>query len=113
MWYLYILKSEKDGIHYVGISKDVSKRLREHNAGRNRFTKGHIPWKVIYTEEYKNSLEARRREKYFKSGAGRRFVKEKIEGVLGSPPARQRLAVGRGAQACQPEDGWTTKQQRV
>jgi len=43
MWFLYIIESKKDGIHYTGITKDIDNRLKEHNAGKNRFTKGHIP----------------------------------------------------------------------
>jgi len=88
MWYLYILESEKDGIHYIGISQDTNRRLQEHNSGKNLFTKGHIPWKLLYTEIYNSAVEARAREKYFKSGAGRRYIGEKIKGVPGSPPDR-------------------------
>jgi len=87
MWYVYIIESEKDGVHYIGMSQDVTHRLKEHNAGKNHFTKGHIPWKIIYTEEHNTALQAREREKYFKSGAGRRYIKEKIKGGPGSPPA--------------------------
>ena len=36
-----------------------------------------MPWTVIYTEEYDSLEEARRREKYLKSAAGRRFIKKK------------------------------------
>jgi putative endonuclease len=88
MWYLYILESEKDGIHYIGISQDTPRRLQEHNSGKNIFTKGHIPWKLLYSEKHNTAGEARTREKYFKSGAGRRYIREKIKGVPGSPPER-------------------------
>ena len=27
-------------------------RLKEHNAGKNRYTKGHLPWVIIYTEKH-------------------------------------------------------------
>ena len=47
MYYVYILKSEKSGIYYTGIAKNVELRLVNHNKGKSRFTKGHLPWKII------------------------------------------------------------------
>ncbi|MBN9352363.1 MAG: GIY-YIG nuclease family protein, partial [Chitinophagaceae bacterium] len=43
---VYVLRSLKDQATYVGMATDANKRLDEHNAGRNRYTKGHIPWKI-------------------------------------------------------------------
>jgi len=62
MYCLYVLKSLKDKRHYIGFSKDVKLRLAQHNTGQVRSTKSRIPFEVIYTEEYKTSLEARTRE---------------------------------------------------
>jgi putative endonuclease len=50
--------------------------LKEHNAGRVTSTKPKRPWQLIYTESFTTCLEARKREKYLKSAAGRRFRKE-------------------------------------
>jgi putative endonuclease len=72
--------------HYVGFTDNLTRRLAEHNAGKSKFSSGYIPWEVIYTEEVANRSQARTREKYLKSAAGRRFVKAKIEGK-GSLPA--------------------------
>ncbi|MBZ0182021.1 MAG: hypothetical protein K8F60_06155 [Melioribacteraceae bacterium] len=47
----------------------------EHNKGKSRFTKNYKPWKIIYTEEKETLEEAIKREKYFKSSAGRRKIK--------------------------------------
>jgi predicted GIY-YIG superfamily endonuclease len=63
---------------YVGMSRDVDRRLREHNSGRSKYTSGHIPWIVIYTERYEGTAEARSREKYLKTSAGRRYLKKKF-----------------------------------
>ena len=52
----------KDKRHYIGFSKDVKLRLAQHNTGQVRSTKSRIPFEVIYAEEYKTSLEARKRE---------------------------------------------------
>ena len=74
MWYVYVLRSLKNGRHYVGMSQDVSRRLKEHNDGRTRSTKSRKPFEIVYTEECENREAARKRERYFKSGAGRRYL---------------------------------------
>ena len=55
---------------------DAQKRLNEHNAGKNRFTKGHFPWKIIFTEVNPDWASARKREKYLKSAAGKTWLKK-------------------------------------
>ncbi len=73
VFYVYILKSKKDYSQYVGLSKNTEERLKEHNAGRVKSTKPKIPWNLIYKEPCSTLLDARKREKYLKSAAGRRF----------------------------------------
>uniref|UniRef100_F4C1B0 Excinuclease ABC C subunit domain protein n=1 Tax=Sphingobacterium sp. (strain 21) TaxID=743722 RepID=F4C1B0_SPHS2 len=75
IYYVYAIRSERDGRIYVGLSQNVEKRLNEHNEGRTKSTKGYIPWKLIYKEEVGNRLTARKREKYYKSGIGKEFLK--------------------------------------
>ncbi len=75
MHYLYILRSLADKKHYVGITTDLGKRLRYHNAGRVRSTKARIPFELLYKEVYATRVEARAREKYLKSYKG---SKEKL-----------------------------------
>ncbi len=75
MYYVYAVKSEKDGRVYVGISSDVERRLVQHNAGKTKSTKGYIPWKLIYAEKVGDRLSARKKEKYYKSGIGKEFLK--------------------------------------
>ena len=74
MFYTYVLKSEKDGVRYVGSGRNVSERLSRHNKGDCRFTKGHRPWQLIYTESFNTRSEAVRRERFLKSGQGRKFL---------------------------------------
>lgn len=57
----------------------MEQRLAEHNNGESEFTKRYKPWKVIYTEEYADLHEARLREKYFKTCAGRKKIKKIME----------------------------------
>ncbi len=77
MFYTYILKSDKDNTHYYGHTKDLKRRLKEHNSGKVRYTKGHLPYKLIYTEEFCSKSEAVKRELYFKSVEGYKWLKEK------------------------------------
>ena len=74
-YYVYAIKSEKDGRIYVGISSNVDRRLEEHNRGKTRSTKGYLPWFLIYMESADDRIAARRREKYLKSGVGKEFLK--------------------------------------
>ena len=75
IYYVYAIKSEVDGRIYIGFSSAVEKRLAEHNAGKTKSTKGYRPWKMIYTEEVIGRIAARNKEKYFKTGIGREFLK--------------------------------------
>ena len=74
-YFTYALKSQKDNSFYIGISKDPGKRLKEHNSGYSKYTKGHRPFEIIYQEEFKNRRLARFQEKYLKSGIGREYLK--------------------------------------
>ena len=75
---VYAIRSEVNGDIYVGIAKDSDRRLKEHNSGKNRYTKGLRPWKKIYTELQLDWQEARKREKYLKSGVGKEFLKSLV-----------------------------------
>jgi putative endonuclease len=75
MYNVYILKSSKYRKTYVGYSNDINRRLKEHNSGKVSYTKKYKPWKIICLETYKSLTEARQRERYLKSGAGRRWMK--------------------------------------
>ena len=47
----------------------------EHNSGKNKTTKPYLPFKIIYTEKVETRVDARKREKYFKSGIGKEILK--------------------------------------
>lgn len=80
MYFVYILQSQKDLGFYTGFTKDISRRLQEHNSGQTRSIKNRIPFKLVYYEKFDTLMEARKREKFFKTGSGRElrssFVKE-------------------------------------
>jgi putative endonuclease len=78
MFWVYVLESQKDGRHYVGSGENVEERLRRHNLSDYRYTKGHRPWIVVYKEPCGSRSEAVKRERFLKSGVGRKFLKEII-----------------------------------
>ena len=72
------MESQKDGRHYVGSGENIEERLRRHNLGDYRYTKGHRPWIVIHKEVCKSRPEAVKRERFLKSGVGRKLLREII-----------------------------------
>jgi len=74
---VYALVSRQNRI-YVGMTASLSRRLADHNYGRVFSTKGFRPWQVLYQEECGERKNARIREKYLKSGAGKEFLKTKL-----------------------------------
>jgi len=74
-YYVYVLKSEKDGNWYTGCTNNLKRRLKEHNEGKTRSSKGREPFKLIYYEAGLSEKDARAREKYLKSGMGKRYLK--------------------------------------
>ena len=69
MFFLYILKSQRSGRHYIGITEDPEQRLAKHNKGDVRSTKAFRPWGLVYREEFLNKSDARRREIFLKKTA--------------------------------------------
>lgn len=79
MFSIYILQSLKDKRTYVGFSDNVEERLIRQNQGYVNATKNRRPLKILFTEKAKDMQEAKNREKYWKSGAGRRRLKYYFE----------------------------------
>lgn len=66
MYYVYILKSKKDGNLYIGSSMDLRKRVEEHNKGKVFSTKTRRPFRLTYYEAYYSESDARKRERNLK-----------------------------------------------
>jgi putative endonuclease len=66
MWIVYILFSESANKFYIGYTRDIDNRLRQHNSGGSRSTKSAIPWIVKYTEHYESKSQAVKRESEIK-----------------------------------------------
>jgi putative endonuclease len=76
--FLYILQSQRDGSFYVGETHDVALRVRRHNEGWSRSTKGKRPWIVVHTETLPTRSDALRREREIKGWKSR----ERIEALF-------------------------------
>jgi len=77
-YYAYVLKSLNFNRCYKGHCSDLDNRLKAHNIGKTKATAPFRPWEVVYFEEYTTLSEAIARENYFKTAAGRRYLKDKI-----------------------------------
>jgi len=67
MFYVYVLKSKKDGKCYVGSTNDLRKRFKEHNSGKVLSTKDRYPLTLIYYEAFRSEKDARKREQKLKN----------------------------------------------
>ena len=82
MNYVYVLLSGKDGKFYTGSTKDLKRRINEHNSGRVDSTKERLPIKLIYYEACIDEIDARARETYLKSGMGKRYIRNRLKNYL-------------------------------
>jgi predicted GIY-YIG superfamily endonuclease len=74
---VYVLRSET-GQLYVGLTKDLSRRLTEHARRQSPSTRrlqGKL--ELIYSRDFSTYAEARGHEKFLKSGAGRKLLRER------------------------------------
>ena len=76
MFYAYVLKSIHHDFIYKGHCEDLEERIKQHNAGMTESIRPYIPFKIIYSEQFSSRQDAIQREKYFKTAAGRRFLKK-------------------------------------
>ena len=76
MFYAYILKSEKIGKYYYGNCENVEVRIAKHNSGQVKATKYRIPFVLHYVEKYNTRSEAYKREQFFKTDEGYKWLKQ-------------------------------------
>ena len=75
MWIVYIIINKERTYRYIGLTKNIDKRLEDHNLGKTKSTKPYRPFdKIIILEKCKTRIEARAKEKYYKSGVGREKI---------------------------------------
>ena len=65
---------------YRGYTNDLDKRLEQHQSGKGaKYTRMHKPVKIVYSEQFDTKEEAMKRESYFKSAAGKKWLAEKLK----------------------------------
>ncbi len=81
-YYTYVLLSLKDRKFYTGYTKDILNRVYEHKQGYCRSTQDRLPIRLIYYEACLNQRDALARERYLKSGMGKRYIRNRIKKYL-------------------------------
>lgn len=81
-FYVYILKSKSDGKWYTGCTNDLRKRFNQHREGKVASTKDRLPVELIYYEMCLDQTDAYNREKYLKTGMGKRYIKNRLKSFL-------------------------------
>ena len=81
-FYTYVLESLLNKQIYIGSTRNLVRRVKEHNLGLNISTKAYKPWRLIYYEACRNNIDAKRREAYFKSSQGGRLLKRRVKEYL-------------------------------
>ncbi len=79
MWYVYVLRSLKNGRLYSGSTNDLERRLGEHESDHSPYTRHAGPFELIYSERCETRLEARQRESFLKTGRGRVILKQNLD----------------------------------
>ncbi|PIR73850.1 MAG: endonuclease [Candidatus Moranbacteria bacterium CG10_big_fil_rev_8_21_14_0_10_35_21] len=79
MYFVYIIKSEKSGKYYIGVTSNLIQRLRHHNSGANKSTKNRGPWLLVFQENFNDKKSAWLREKQIKSYNGGEAFKKLIK----------------------------------
>ena len=78
-YYIYVLRSLKDGQNYTGYTKNLKLRFEQHCNGEVESTKNRRPLVLIYFEGCLNQQDATHREKYLKTYLGKMFLKNRLK----------------------------------
>jgi putative endonuclease len=80
MFYVYVLRSLRNGRLYTGRTNDLRRRFKEHDGKRGgKYTSKNAPFELIFYEAYENKKDAAKAELFFKTGYGREVLKDKLE----------------------------------
>ena len=78
MFYTYVLHSARDGEWYTGATSDLRARVGDHIQGRVRSTRNRAPLDLVYYEACLSQADAFRRERYLKTGKGKRYLRQRL-----------------------------------
>ena len=81
-FYTYVLKCQKTETFYTGTTNDLKQRLEQHKKGQVYYTRNKLPVKLVYFEACLNRDDTYRRERYLKTGMGKRYLRNRLKGGL-------------------------------
>ena len=84
MYYVYTFLSLKDNNLYTGFTDNLKRRIEEHNRGEEPSTKHRRPFKLIYYEVCIDKKDAIARERYLKTGMGKKYLRNRLKYYLSS-----------------------------
>ncbi|MBS1575526.1 MAG: GIY-YIG nuclease family protein [Bacteroidetes bacterium] len=82
MFIVYAISSHKRNYIYVGLTNNIERRFNQHQEGLNKTTKPYRPFILFHIESFFSRIEARKREKYLKSGAGKEYLRQVLSQFL-------------------------------
>lgn len=88
MYYVYVLYSERDCGLYIGYTENLQCRMDEHRRGESFSTSYRLPFVLVYYEAYASREDAVGRERFLKSGGGRKYLKKQLMHFFASHPLR-------------------------
>ena len=79
VYFVYALRCDNDTV-YIGQTQNLLERWKEHCNGKGaEYTKRHQPKYILHYEEYGSRDEAVVREKWLKTGFGRKWLQREIK----------------------------------
>lgn len=81
-WYVYVLRSKKDHLFYIGSTNNLKRRLEQHRRGENISTAKRLPLELLYFEGHLSKADMLRREKYFKTTKGKVTLRQVLRESL-------------------------------
>lgn len=80
--YVYVLRSLKDRLFYIGYSDNLKQRVQEHHQGKNISTRYRRPLELIFYEAFPDKFDALKRERYFKTTKGKVTLRQMLKEYL-------------------------------
>jgi putative endonuclease len=84
MYYVYVIQSIKNSEYYTGYTNNLKRRIAEHNNGLVFSTKTRLPFELVYYEASISEKDAKAREKYLKTGMGKKYISNRIKNYSGN-----------------------------
>ncbi len=78
MYYTYCLENKEQHYLYIGSTNDLKRRISEHSRGKVQSTKAFLPLTLTAFVAVQTEQQARKLEKYFKTGSGKAILKKRI-----------------------------------